>query len=336
MLITSAAPQSSSASTPLLAAQDLRVCYRSTDGPPVDAVDGISFSIDAGETVGLLGESGCGKTTLALAIAGLLPPAGTLAGGSLRFRGQPLEALDEGRRARLRGAEIGLVFQEPALALHPTLRVGVQIEEVFRAHRPWRRGRRRAAVRELLAAAGLEPPEEIAAAYPHQLSGGQRQRVVVCQALACQPALLIADEPTASLDAPARAGILDLLRRLTARSGAALLHISHDPQVLAVTADRLWVMYAGRLVEGGPSAAVLADPLHPYTASLLAALPPHPGTLPRRPLAALPGQAPEPRGLPPGCRFAARCEAAMPHCRGQDPARYRPRPGRDVWCVKYG
>ncbi len=315
---------------PLLAVRDLEVRYRSAPGSPVTAVDGVSFDLAPGEALGLLGESGCGKTSLALAIPGLLPPGGRISGGSLRFRGRRLEELSERRLETVRGAEIGLVFQEPALALHPMRKVWAQVAEVLKAHRAWSKKRCRRRARELLAEVGLGG-DEIGDAYPHQLSGGQRQRVVIAQALACRPALVIADEPTAALDATTEKEVLELLGRLKRRLGTAFLYISHDPQVLSSIADRLLVMYAGRLVEEGPRDRVLGAPLHPYTEALLGCRPPA-GTAERgRPLPVIPGSAPSPQDLPPGCRFAPRCSERLERCTEDDPEEVR-RGRRRVWC----
>jgi len=323
---------------PLLEVRELSVHYRTDDETPVRALDALSFELAPGETMGVLGESGCGKTSLALAIPGLLPPAGSIAGGSVRFRGQELIKLDERRLERVRGAEIGLIFQEPTLALHPTRRVGSQIVEVIRAHRPWGRRRCRDESEAWLAEVGFAAGERIGDAYPHQLSGGQRQRIVISQALACRPSLVIADEPTAALDSTTQAQILALLRHLKERFRMALLYISHDPQVLAEIADRLLVMYAGRRVEQGPLERVFRKPLHPYTEGLLRCMPPLVASSPaggRRELPAIPGSAPVVRDPEPGCRFAPRCPYRMERCTAHDPVRLRPEPGHSVWCFRH-
>lgn len=236
-------------------------------------VDGVSLDVSVGETVGIVGESGSGKTTLALSILGLLPPRARTASGSIRLRGQELLGLPESRLEGLRGAEISVVFQEPGIALNPVMRVGDQVAEVLRAHRPWSLGRCREEANGLLAQVGLPEPERLARAYPHELSGGQQQRVTIAQAIACRPALVVADEPTSALDSTTRAEILALLRDLKDRLSLALLLVTHDLGTLAAIADRVLVMYAGRIVEEGPLGRVCREPLHPYTRALLASVP---------------------------------------------------------------
>ncbi len=315
----------------LLEVRDLSVTY-AADLSPVHALDRLSLTIAEGEAVGILGESGCGKTSLLLAIAGLLPTGGEIAGGSVFFRGLPLHDLGEERLRRIRGAEIGLVFQQPSLALHPTKRARDQVAEVLRAHGggPLRRWRPQAET--MLAEVGLAA-DRFGDAYPHQLSGGQRQRVVIAQALACGPALVLADEPTASLDAATRDGILKLLRRLARRSRLASLTISHDPEVLATAADRLLVMYGGRPVEEGPCEQVLSEPRHPYTKALLACLPPLPGTGDgSRALPVIPGEAPA-SNAGDGCRFAPRCRHRFERCDDEPPGHADGE--RRIWCFRY-
>lgn len=322
---------------PLLAVRELSVHYW-TAGDAISAVDALSFDVAPGEALGVLGESGCGKTSLALSILGLLPPAGAITDGSIRYRGEELRGLGDRRLEKVRGAEIGLIFQEPTLALHPTRRVGGQIVEVIRAHRPWGLRRCREHALACLAEVGFAAGDRIDRAYPHQLSGGQRQRVVIAQALACRPSLVIADEPTAALDATTQAQILALLRKLKERFRMAFLYISHDPQVLAEIADRLLVMYAGRRAEEGPLERVFRDPLHPYTEGLLRCMPPlvapFAGT-DHRELPAIPGSAPVVRNPGPGCRFAPRCQYRMERCTTRDPIRQQPREEHSVWCFRH-
>lgn len=257
-----------SSTQPLLRVRGLTVHYRTDDGAEISAVDEASFDIASGEVVGLLGESGCGKTTVGLSLLGLLPPAGCLVGGSISFRDRELTGLDDGKFQKIRGAEISMIFQEPGIALSPVMRVGDQIAEVIRAHRPWSRRRCREEAKAVLEQVRFSDAARIYAAYPHQLSGGQRQRVVIGQAIACRPALVIADEPTTALDATVQAEILTLLRELKERFQIALLAISHNPAILAGLAERVLVMYAGRIVEAGGLLQVLRHPLHPYTQGL--------------------------------------------------------------------
>jgi peptide/nickel transport system ATP-binding protein len=255
---------SAAAASPL-EVRDLAVSYRGggSHGPWTPAVEGISFTIGPGEALGVLGESGCGKTTTALAIPGLLAANGRVTGGSVRLAGRELTGLSERRLEGVRGAGLGLVTQEPSLALNPVIRVGEAVAEVLRVHRglSWKLCREAAA--RGLAAMGFPDPGRIAASYPHQLSGGERQRVTLARALICEPPVLIADEPTASLDAPVAVEILALLRDLKARRRLALLLISHDPRVLAALADRVLVLRAGRVVEEGPCGEVFRHPRHP-------------------------------------------------------------------------
>lgn len=275
------------------------------------AVDEVSFDIAPGERVGLIGESGSGKTLTALAIMGLLPE-GVRASGSVAYRGDELLRLAEPERARLRGDAIGMVFQEPLTALNPVMRVGDQIAESLRIHRG---ASRRAARREALALlrrVHMPDPEEKLDAYPHELSGGQRQRVVLAIAIACEPDLVIADEPTTALDVTVQAGILRLLDEATS-GDAALLLITHDLPVVAAVCERVLVMYGGRIVEQGATREVLTHPRHPYTAGLLAAVPSLDGPTAAR-LPTIAGTVPPLGGFPSGCVFRDRCDRADTAC----------------------
>jgi ABC-type glutathione transport system ATPase component len=243
---------------PLLQLRDVSVSYVLDERTCVAAVEQVSFEVAAGEAVGLLGDSGCGKSTIAGAVMGLLPACARMR-GSLRFRGRELLGLSEQQFRLIRGAEISLISQEPAAALNPVIRVGTQVSDVVRAHRPWNLNRCRLEARSVLRQVGLGS-ERLFQAYPHQLSGGQRQRVAIAQALACRPALLIADEPTTALDTTTQAEVLDLLRRLRRDFGMALILISHDPAVLAELTDRVIVMQAGRITEQGPTSVNYAQP----------------------------------------------------------------------------
>lgn len=300
----------------LLEVRGLGVAYGAAS-----AVEDATFHIAPGEVAGVLGESGSGKTTLALALAGLLPPAARAVRGEVLFRGTDLLREPERRLRALRGAEIAFISQEPALALNPVMRAGAQIAEVVRAHRRWSGAqcrRHAAAVLERLCGADAA---RIASAYPHQLSGGQRQRVAIAQAVALEPALLIADEPTSSLDPTIQADVLALLAGLK-RRGSAILLVTHNPAILTGLAGRMLVMYAGRIVEQGGFAEVLAAPLHPYTRALLACVP-RPGA--RGPLAVIPGAPPDPAAPAPGCPFAPRCPEVFEPCNGSDPQGLRVR-----------
>lgn len=322
----------------LLEVADLAVHYDAGASSPAIVVRDVSLEVAPGEVVGLLGESGCGKSTLLLAILGLLHPSASIVRGSVRFRGRELLGLPEAELRRVRGAEIAVVFQDPALALNPVRRVGAQVAEVLAAHRGQSRRRCREGVLAILTEVGLPEPARLYDAYPHELSGGQRQRVVIAQALACRPSLLLADEPTASLDSTTQAELRTLLRSLQARFGLAVLMASHDLGTLADLASRVMVMYAGGLVETGTPAQVFSDPLHPYTRGLAHAYP-RPATEGRssRPLGgAIPGSPPDPARPEPGCAFEPRCADRRPVCRERAPAETRTADGRHVRCVLHG
>jgi len=321
----------------LLRVQDLTVHF-CLDGAEFPVLDEVTFNIGPGEVVGLLGESGCGKTTTALSILRLLPAAGRVVRGSIRFRERELLALDERQLQKVRGAEISLVFQEPEIMLNPVVRAGDQIAEVIRAHRVWSRRRCREEAEAVLAQVCRPDTSRIYAAYPHQLSGGQRQRVAIAQALACKPALMIADEPTAALDTIIQAEILTLLKDLKERLQIALLLISHDPAVLAKLADRLLVMYAGRIIEEGSPAQIYRNPLHPYTRGLLRSIPQLPGQNPEsnKHLPSMDGCAPDLARLPQGCPFEPRCPDRMEICTTRRPKEAQPEASRRVRCFNYG
>jgi ABC-type glutathione transport system ATPase component len=258
----------------LLEVADLTVCYDDHAGSsPAVAVRDLSLEADAGEVVGLLGESGCGKSTLLLAIVGLLPSSARVVRGSIRFRGRELLGLSEAELCGIRGAQIAVVFQDPSLALNPVRRVGPQVAEVLAAHGRESRRRCREGAFAMLAEVGLPEPARLYEAYPHELSGGQRQRVVIAQALACRPSLLLADEPTASLDSTTQAELRALLRKLQAEYDLAVLVASHDLGTLAELARRVLVMSAGAVVEGGSPAQVFGDPRHAYTRGLVGSYP---------------------------------------------------------------
>jgi oligopeptide/dipeptide ABC transporter ATP-binding protein len=322
---------------PILQVRDLHVDYASDGTPPARVLRGISFSVGKGEAIGWLGESGCGKSTLALAILGLLPASARVTCGSIHFQERELVGLPERAMETIRGAALSLIFQDPGSALHPILRVGTQIADVIAAHhRDWPRRRCREAAATALNEVGLADSGRFYASYPHQLSGGQRQRVVIAQALACRPALLIADEPTSSLDSTVQAEILALLNRLRRELDLSLVFISHNPAVLAEIADRILVIYAGQIVEEGGAQDILDSPLHPFTRALLRCVPHHQkrNQVPQ-PLSVIPGNPPDPAETFTGCVFAPRCAERMAICDTTMPAEVQPEMGRTVRCFKY-
>ncbi len=278
-------------------------------GTVAPVLQGVSLSLGRARSVGLVGESGSGKSMTALAVMGLLPPSARV-GGSIRFDGQELRDAPDAALCALRGRRIGMVFQEPMTALNPLHSIGAQVAEPLRLHLGLSRRAAAARAAELLARVGLAPSRISPGLYPHQLSGGQRQRVVIAIALACGPDLLIADEPTTALDVTVQAQVLDLLAELAAESGMALLLITHDLGVVSGTVDEVLVMYAGRVVECGPTREVFAHMAHPYTRALFAASPHESGGLP----APIPGQVPDPLHRPAGCAFAPRCTRAAADC----------------------
>jgi peptide/nickel transport system ATP-binding protein len=314
----------------LLEVQDLRVTLQTSRGP-ADALRGISFSMARGDTVGLIGESGCGKSITALALMGLLPEGAKVA-GSIRLAGQELTSLDEAALCALRGAKMGMVFQEPMTALNPLHTIGRQIAESLRLHRRISGREARAEALRLLERVQLPQAAQRLDAYPHQLSGGQRQRVVIAIALACGPDLLIADEPTTALDVTIQREVLDLIAELVAEDGMGLLLISHDLGVMAQTVRRMLVMYAGTVVESGPTAEVFERLAHPYTRGLFAARP-RIGLARGTRLSTIPGKVPELADMPAGCPFAERCSQAEDRCRTADPPNVAVAQGHFARCV---
>ena len=326
-----AAPPSRPARPPLLAVEDLSVAVATGDGREITVVDDMSFAVDRGDTLGIVGESGSGKSMLSLAIMGLLPDAAR-ASGHVRLDGDELIGKPDTALDRIRGRRIGMIFQEPATALNPSMRVGDQIAEALTIRHGigWGEARERAVA--LIERVRIADPARRARAYPHELSGGQRQRIGIAIALAAEPALIIADEPTTALDVTVQAEILDLIAELVAERGMALILISHDLGVVARATRRLVVMYAGTRVEQGPTAAVLADPLSPYTRGLVASMPT------RRPdrearLPGMIGTTPAFDRLPAGCRFAPRCPMRVDACVAGEPVWRDLGQGRGVRCV---
>jgi peptide/nickel transport system ATP-binding protein len=298
-------------------------------GGSVPAVDDVSFEIRPGETLGLVGESGSGKSVTAMSIMRLIQPPGRITAGRVLFQNRDLLSFSQREMQRIRGAAIALIFQEPATAMNPVFTVGNQIAETLIVHGRASRQEARSQAIELLRAVRIPNPESRASDYPHQLSGGMRQRVMIAMALACRPALLIADEPTTALDVTIQAQILDLLRDMKSAFGLSLLLITHDLGVIAETADRVAVMYAGRIVESGPVRAVLRSPQHPYTRGLLASVPD--GT-PGKRLRAIEGSVPQLGSVPSGCAFNPRCPDRFGPCTGAAPPDYVAGPEQTAKC----
>ncbi|WP_066947397.1 ABC transporter ATP-binding protein [Streptomyces lushanensis] len=314
----------------LLDVRDLRVEFRTRDGV-ARAVNGVSYAVDAGETLAVLGESGSGKSVAAQAVMGILDtPPGRITGGEVLFRGRDLLRLKEERRRRIRGAEMAMIFQDALSALNPVLDVGSQLGEMFVVHRGMSRGQARARAVELMDRVGIPAARERAGDYPHQFSGGMRQRVMIAMALALEPALIIADEPTTALDVTVQAQVMELLARLRRELDMALILITHDLGVVAEAADRIAVMYAGRIVETAPVHAVHRAAAHPYTRALLDSVP----RLDRkgRELYAIRGLPPNPLRVPPGCAFHPRCPVARDICRTDEPPLYEAGEGRRSAC----
>jgi peptide/nickel transport system ATP-binding protein len=306
-----------------------------TDDGVVRAIDGVDLAIDRGETLGVVGESGCGKSVTALSVMKLIPtPPGRIVAGQILWQGRDLVPLGATQMRALRSKEIAMVFQEPMTSLNPVYTVGAQIAEVLRLHEKLNRRAALARTVEMLKLVRIPHPEQRVHAYPHQFSGGMRQRVMIAMALACNPKLLIADEPTTALDVTIQAQILQLIGELKAKLGMAVLLITHAMGVIAETAQRVVVMYAGRVVEEAPVATLFAAPRHPYTQGLIRSIPRlDASALPRQRLDAIPGTVPSLLALPPGCRFAPRCPHARAACSAAVPALREVGPGHRVACI---
>jgi oligopeptide/dipeptide ABC transporter ATP-binding protein len=319
------------AAGPLLEVSNLTTVFH-TEAGEARAVDGVSFSVDAGETLGIVGESGCGKSVTSLSIMRLVPePTGRIVeGSSIVFRGRQLLSLDSAEMRGVRGNDIAMIFQEPMTSLNPVHTVGAQIAETIRHHRRTTRREARDRAVEMMRLVGIPSPADRARDYPHQLSGGQRQRVMIAIALACDPDLLIADEPTTALDVTIQAQILELLADLRQKLGMALILIAHDLGVVAEVCDRVAVMYAGRIVEEGPVSRLFEDPRHPYTQGLLRAIPRVDSTSTR--LEVIAGQVPSATEWPAGCRFHPRCPMAWDRCAREEPGLIQVGQGRRSRC----
>jgi oligopeptide/dipeptide ABC transporter ATP-binding protein len=315
----------------LLQVEGLRTYFHGRSGV-VRAVDGVDLRLEQGRTLGLVGESGCGKTVTSLSIMRLVDEPGRIEPGTrILFDGRDLAAADEDELRAVRGNDVSMIFQEPMTSLNPVYTVGDQIAETVRLHQG--AGRREAVDRavEMLRLVGIPSPERRVKDYPHQMSGGMRQRVMIAMALACDPKLLIADEPTTALDVTIQAQILELMKDLRDRLGMAIMLITHDLGVVAEMADEVAVMYAGRVVETGPAASVFASPQHPYTEALLQSIPVL-GMTQAEPLRVIRGMVPSPTSWPAGCRFAARCDYTMDRCREEDPPLLQAGPDQRAAC----
>ena len=321
-----------SASDPLLEIENLKVIFHGDRDSATHAVDGLDLRIQRGQTLGLVGESGCGKTVTALSVMGLLPKASAEVSGRIRFDGAELLSLPDRAMRNLRGDRLAMIFQEPMTSLNPSYSIGEQIAESLVRHRGLSRGEARVRTVELLRLVKIPSPEQRVDGYPHRLSGGMRQRAMIALALACDPELLIADEPTTALDVTIQAQILALMRELKASTGIAIILITHDLGVVAEICDHVAVMYAGEIVEYAPVGALFATPQHPYTIGLL-------GSIPRldvkaEELAAIEGMVPSLAGLPDGCRFAPRCPFVRERCRQALPPLAVVGPGHRSRCIR--
>jgi len=314
----------------LLVVEDLTTRFHTENGV-VTAVDGVSFSISAGETLGLVGESGCGKSMTSLSIMRLVPrPSGTIDGGRVIFEGRDILTLPEAEMRQIRGRDMAMVFQEPMTSLNPVFTVGEQVMEALMHHGGLARRDARERAIDMLRRVGIPSPERRVRDYPHEMSGGMRQRVMIAMALACNPKLLIADEPTTALDVTIQAQILELMRRLSNEYHTATLLITHDLGVIAETVDRVAVMYAGQIVECASVESIFDNPLHPYTVGLLGSIP-RLNSMKRR-LNVIEGTVPSPLNMPNGCRFSPRCSRATSDCSAHAPDLLEAAVGHQVRC----
>jgi len=317
----------------ILEVNDLSISFRSTDSV-VTAVDRISFYVNEGETLGIVGESGCGKSVTALAIMRLLPQATSNTAGNIVFDGQDLLKLPEESMYDIRGNRISMVFQEPMTSLNPVYTIGKQIDEAILLHKNIDAGEARKTTLEMLKKVGIPREDAICREYPYQLSGGMRQRVMIAMALSCNPRMLIADEPTTALDVTIQAQILDLMRQIRQEMETSIILITHDLGVIAEMCERVVVMYAGQIVEEADVASLLGKPRHPYTMGLMRSIPQYDKKLSR--LVPIPGQVPSLSNMPSGCRFAPRCSSVMPQCLTECPQLLAIGDGHDCRCWLYG
>jgi peptide/nickel transport system ATP-binding protein len=317
---------------PILSVRDLKVGFPTRRGTLI-AVDGVSFDVAPGEVLGVVGESGAGKSLTGAAVIGLIEPPGRMLDGEVYLGGRRIDTLPPAEMRKVRGRRIGMVFQDPLTSLNPLYRIGDQIVETIRAHRDLSRALARERALALLAELGIQGADARLGSYPHEFSGGMRQRVVLALALCAEPALLIADEPTTALDVSIQAQIITLLKRMCRERGTAVMLITHDMGVIAETADRVAVMYAGRIVEIGAVRDVVLTPRHPYTRGLMGAIPPAAARVAR--LAQIPGAMPRLDAIPAGCAFHPRCSEAFGRCRAERPDRMLVTPAREAACWLY-
>lgn len=315
---------------PLLSVESLVLKFTS-DGREISVLEGVSYDIRRGETVCLVGESGCGKTVSGLSIMGLIPsPPGKISSGRIIFKGKNLLDMAPDELQKIRGAQISMVFQEPMTSLNPVLTIGEQIGEVLAIHKQMNPDEIKNKTIQLLKDVGIPSPEERINDYPHQLSGGQRQRVMIAMALACEPELVIADEPTTGLDVTVQSQILKLFKRLKERMNMSVLYITHDLRVVSAIADRIYIMYTGMILEHAPALNILMSPVHPYTKGLFDSLP----DISRKKgyLKSIPGSVPDPAHRPPGCPFHPRCPISVDECRRKRPELIKFQEEHEVRC----
>ena len=315
----------------LLEVDDLKMYFHTQDGV-VKAVDGVSYTLDRGETLGVVGESGSGKSVTSLTIMGLIDmPPGRIEGGDVRYRGQSLLKMSEAQMQQIRGNDIAMIFQDPMTSLNPVYTIGRQLGEGLRLHRGYTKEQATARAIELLDLVGIPNPEQRVKDYPHQFSGGMRQRVMIAMALACDPDILIADEPTTALDVTIQAQIIELMKEMQEKNGNAIVMITHDLGVVADVADKIMVMYAGRPVEFGTAEEIFYNPIHPYTWGLVRSIPEQ-VTDEKKPLTPIKGNPPSLVNLPKGCSFAPRCPYATDKCRSERPETYTTETGHYARC----